>query len=358
MARYDTESGLVYNEYTMTAEPPCRCAERKKKRRSDALKSLPIAGRSLREMALRRVLQNLDRLDDESLSTLPVPLLEEIWKFIFRSGLTDLRIWRLFAQTPLALRTFVYSHILCPHCSPLPSLFGDHGSSSPIWLTNLTLQSVASPEYLAQVATLPGILNISILGDTDASAFTDRTLHSWADEAAKGCFNKLEMIFVDGQNEITTNALRYLNAFPALDTFGVHRTGISDRKDAGRIARKLGWSRRQDGYFMQFAQEQYRAGWNTMVSAYIIHRRGLVSREHDDHPVLNLSVGRFPKRQTQIRTWEGIICFEREDEQDVASDAPNLTGGSNETERSEPSSKKRKVKEGKAVDLGDMLRDM
>lgn len=83
---YDPDSGLVFSEKTI------KNASAEEHKRSTACRGsrpqyvAPLKGpQTLVDVAMRKILCNLDMLDDESLSTLPSILLQEVWNAILRS---------------------------------------------------------------------------------------------------------------------------------------------------------------------------------------------------------------------------------------------------------------------------------
>lgn len=238
---FDTESGLVYSEQVFTASTGrCRCPSRLNLAESDFL-NCGHASRegppSLYATALRRLLKNLDKLDVDSLDTVPATLIDKLWKEITRSHLDELRVWQIFAHTHLGQRTFVHTFSAPSQCS-LHSRFDyvlASASSSMRWLTNLTLDDSVSDIDFSKIPKLRNLHNIVVMGTSSRyHGFSDYLLHSWADAAKEtGCLNALETIFLSGQQGITVGSLEHLNAFPHLETFCAYDCSLTNKDMEG-----------------------------------------------------------------------------------------------------------------------------
>lgn len=250
---FDTESGLVYSERILTASiGRCRCPSRLKMTDYGFLNGGNASREgttSLYATALRRLLNNLDKLDFDSLDSVPATLVDQLWKEITRSQLDQLRVWQIFAHTHLGQKTFVHTFNAASQCS-LHSTFDvvlASASSSMRWLTNITLDDSVSDIDFSKIPKLRNLRNIVIVGTKGSHhSFSDHLLHSWADAAKDtGCLDKLETIFLSGQREITIGSLEHLNSFLSLEIFCAYGCSLTNRDVKGALRKRanaLGWS--------------------------------------------------------------------------------------------------------------------
>jgi hypothetical protein len=83
---YDPDSGLVFSEKIIKNESAQEFKRSTACRGSIPQYVSPVKGsETLVDIAMRKILCNLDMLDDASLSTVPSTLLQEVWNAILRS---------------------------------------------------------------------------------------------------------------------------------------------------------------------------------------------------------------------------------------------------------------------------------
>ena len=125
-----------------------------------------------------------------------------------------------------------------------PVVFKHASSPSFDWLTDLTLESSSiTTEDLLQLSRLNNVRNLIVQPASGAaSALDDRILRSWAFDATHhGAFSKLEGMYIDEHPRVTDWSLQYLNDFPSLHTFCLHRCGVRNVRGPGK---KVGWINR------------------------------------------------------------------------------------------------------------------
>ncbi|KAH9825866.1 putative cbs domain-containing protein [Teratosphaeria destructans] len=181
---FDEESGLVYKERIVSA-PRSRAADYDSSSQAKIAKfktPSKTGPRSLRESAIRKLLCNLKELDANSLKGLPDAILELLWKRISAAGLDDFRTWRAFAQTPLGGRPFVHTeHVEEGSLRSNLDIFEIAGSSMA-WLTTLTLGS--RPMSSVELAGVAKVRNEELSADwkyyaSRASTYTRAWCIGW-----------------------------------------------------------------------------------------------------------------------------------------------------------------------------------
>lgn len=232
---YDQDSGQVFKETIMKVrrfDHECRCFTTLACSGQNTINFRSADGAGpLREMATRKVLSNLDLLDEQSLKTLPLALLESLWRSAGRSYLQSARLWQLFAQTQLGIRSFVWTwaggDVRGRNCHTFHQAL-NFASGTGAWLTTLTMRHGVSRIELLEVSKLRSLRNLHIQGHTARpSQFDDDVLRTWARAArSEGAFANLEMIFAIGHPGITEKALYHLSAFKKLDTLCIAECGI------------------------------------------------------------------------------------------------------------------------------------
>lgn len=233
---FDAESGQIYNE-TLARLP--------KKDEDDLIyvdEPAHVRGkprnvysskgtRSLHDMAMLKILRNLDLLYADLLRAFPVPILEQIWTAIKKRRLDGLRMWKLFAPI---LAVSNDSQALVRHMTKqLQSSFGhaiNQMTSFDIsWLTDLTLDGLplTIAEYV-QMSNMPNLSSLAILAGYRRArgsyhsvdvGFSDRILRAWSNDAQNGSFCKLRHILLSGHEHVTDNSLTNLSSFQLLELF-------------------------------------------------------------------------------------------------------------------------------------------
>lgn len=242
---YDPSSGLVFTEtfirtskQTASMSLATKCLGRP----PDNVPS-PSGARSLQRVAMRKLLCNLIRLDAASLHGLPTILLEKIWTTIRRSNLDSIRVWLLFAASPIGTKAFVKTAVF--PSSRLSQLAEVSGDVSSRWLTTLHLSvDSISPVALGHVADVGTLRRLHVAhlrpSNKPGSIFDDRIFRSWADLATKsGALSKLDTLFVYQCSDFTNNSLEVLSSFPALDELCTYRCGF--KTPSKERQKTLGW---------------------------------------------------------------------------------------------------------------------
>lgn len=117
------------------------------------------------------------------------------------------------------------------------------------WLTTLEITSASiAPTALASAASLPNLRHFHMATSHQTprdEGFTDRTLKSWAAQAASpaaGAFARLRTIFLYFQGGVSRWSLAHLAAFPALDEFCAYRCRVRRH----RFRAPEGWAERPE----------------------------------------------------------------------------------------------------------------
>lgn len=226
---FDRDSGLVFDERTIPL-PRCRHGNKHNKGFVAPIRPASDGPRSLVDMAKNTLFRNLRKLDHTALQYLPRSMIAQLWTWITDSACDSLHAWQVFARTGIFDKKCSRREmILCmkPEC-----LMDIASSPEMSWLTNLTLGSVDMDMNSAlSISQIPNIRTIHIRACQSGiyrSPFTNRLLRSWAADAThRGAMSQLEMIFIEDQPEITTQALWYLSAFPKLRMFTVRNCRIN-----------------------------------------------------------------------------------------------------------------------------------
>nr|POF15243.1 hypothetical protein CFP56_42132 [Quercus suber] len=387
MLRFAEDSGLVFKETTVSGvKHKCRNYTPNQCRGRKPGHTPPKKGtNSLQKTALRVILCNLGRMDDQSMSTLPHRIVHQIWHAANRAELQSLQAWKLFVHTDIADANFMHSwRTGCERCSVLPRAVDAALGLQPVWLTSLTLQdhivTAMDMTYISRLTNLQA-LNIdgtSLGARNHSSSLNDSILRTWAAEAKTGiAFQKLEMIFINGQTEVTQWAFQYLNDFPSLYIFCPAACGIPLMLDDGATKRRYGWYKQQNDGFVKFGKTMPSLGrsiagypssgnirshigasdrfvWSSVVDAYITHTRGLRTQQIVEQPVLNVYVGQSGEHEVSFTS---VTCFERDWTFTAGQVLPvhafkrkGVLGGE--------ITRKRKLRDGKAMALNDMLLDL
>lgn len=91
-----------------------------------------------------------------------------------------------------------------------------------------------------------------------------------------------------------------------------------------------------------------------LVDRYMVHRRSMVSQEVDNQPLLHMEIGETVPRP--LGNWlQGIVCFERDETNERPSADVEAARVRNNSSSKQLGAKRRKLKNGKGVALGDML---
>lgn len=326
---FDRDSGLVFNERIIAMQQQCRHEKKHKHNKTFVapIRSASDGPRSLVDMAKNTLFRNMDKLDHTALQHLPPSMIDQLWTSITDSAADSLHAWQVFARTGIfdnkkMKKKKKSARRMNMSCMKPECLMDIASSPEMSWLTNLTVGSVAMDMGAAlSISQIPNIRNIHIQAcqpgiDRERSPFTDRLLRSWAADATdRGAMSLLEMIFMDDQLEITTNALRYLGAFPKLNMFTVRDCGINAHSNAtGRAkivsaGQRVGWNLNRPGALEQFVTQARWGSWSQVVEFYTMKCRA----EGDDHrPVIHVEAEVESRLHGPLCTsCDRVLSFER-----------------------------------------------
>lgn len=364
-------SGLVYTERTFSPLPTrCVCNTPPTWRRGlyPKYEVPPWRGvRRLSKIAIRGTVRNLHLLDAATLNAVPAPVLERVWEVISRSDRANVKVWQLFAQTLLGTRAFAHTWRTGGHGDACPvhrlPYLVDVASMSDCWVTNLKVTGggVQVQEW-AYVIKLRNLRNVHVIRTEGSgrSTFSDRIVKAWALAAKEeGAFPNLQMIFVNGVENITVGSLYHLTSFAKLNTFCVQDCSIASVQSTFDTAMVLGWVSEANGSFDYHAEalddkEYEPLRWDVLVDSYISHRRDLIPTDVDDLAVLNVELTGAPvNRNKSYWRREETLCFEREPTAPATID--HVVDGEVLSPSEFSARKKRKIKGGRSIALDEML---
>ncbi|KAF2211919.1 hypothetical protein CERZMDRAFT_97839 [Cercospora zeae-maydis SCOH1-5] len=243
---FDQENGLVYAESVMKADDHMRCSRAKYKMHLLELPGLPTRGAgSLLVMAKRTFFQNMDKLDISSLQDLPQPVIQQLWRWTNESGAVSLHAWQVFASTGLLNREDDFPFKLA--CMMPACLARFATSPNMAWLVDLAIGDVSmNTEDMISLSKIPNLrtlhLRRTMRNFPQQTYMSDRILRAWALVAKNsGALSKLQLLFIDGQRDVTTRTLQYLGHFPALQMFTAFDCGICCEDIAGKEQDVAGW---------------------------------------------------------------------------------------------------------------------
>ncbi|EME39779.1 hypothetical protein DOTSEDRAFT_91168 [Dothistroma septosporum NZE10] len=371
---FDKESGQIFREETVRVERRrCRCSPDKLRQgRKPPAHDTCHTNRSLQDMAVRTLLRNLQSLDEDTLRPVPLPILERLWSIIKHHLLDSVRLWQLFASVGglgvFKMRSWSQSDSDCQYHGLKDSIKWAT-STSIHWLTDLTLVELnCSIDDLMYINELRNLHNLVVqAGGNDRSHLSDSMLHEWAYSTRRyGTLSYLQTMFLAGQN-ITSWSLQYLDQFPSLDTFCAYRCRFGDYRDVDKTARQAGWSLgKSAGAFGHHAESIQRRSsqplsnadsWLQLVCRYIEHRRSTEQLPFSELPHLGLSYGRTGKKSQTGEHFSAAsgdcFCFERTpgDKLPKAETAMASTQQADVVPQGKLTAKRRKLKDGKSIDL-------
>ncbi|KAK5125165.1 hypothetical protein LTR85_000841 [Meristemomyces frigidus] len=342
---YDADSGLVYTETMMSAKP-CNCLSI---HQSHGAGLVPVihtrnqSARSMQDMVTTHILRNLKGLRTTTLAVTlggnPL-LLDKLWAEIKKRSLDTLHVWQTFAQIEgVSIDQVRHWKWQCPRClfSRLPQMLQLADSPSLAWVTDLTLEDRITSHDLLQVSKLRNVRNLHFYGNTKSNkGFTDAVFRSWADAAQQShAFPELESVTVDapryndrGISNITHWSLGQLWKFPALAIFRLRGFRIDDKD----------------------MMDQQRIG------SFVRKRKKTCSRSQKvrDRYVLELTIG--VPRPEKTYDVDDVVSYKR----DWTSWVPTAEEAApwyrqDAVEDVRPTSKRRKVKDGRAQRLAESM---
>ncbi|KAF2717221.1 hypothetical protein K431DRAFT_288742 [Polychaeton citri CBS 116435] len=360
MQTYDWQSGLVYTEHL--AQPPrsypkfgAACGKRPRY-------VAPCRGtQKLQDIALRKVLCNLEQLTLENLEPLQDLLRERLWEAIKRHRLDTLDIWKLF----LCLGVHIEDRVLHIHEGIVS---GDvvRSISSPTctWLTDLAIDDVqnADPTHLADLANIVNLRSLILVGN--ARGITDRLVRSWAELVENQDpkpFSKLQMLYVHGQRHLTPHAFRPVTAFPALTIFCTSYCGIK-RTDT-TIAEELGWEG-FDGFKEQDHSSEL-LPWRLASSLQHEFLGRFSGNEHTPMLDVKAQSGMHSTIKSRVCDTSKVCCLKRDTTSGYINCLPSSPAAKPlpepSTRRSAPrpkTTKRRKLNGGRLLDLQSVLAEL
>ncbi|PPJ55576.1 hypothetical protein CBER1_03704 [Cercospora berteroae] len=318
---FDQENGLVYTERIMKANDHTGCFQSK---RCVPLVKLPQHSqrgtRSLVDTAIITLFGNTDLLDASALQNLPQAVIEQLWKWANDCKAVSLHVWQVFARTNrMKVHDIKGRRIRCMRPACLAPVAND---ANMAWLVHLTIRDVAmDTDDAISIWQIPNLQAIYIQGSgTKQELVSDRILRAWASAATdSAAMSKLELMFIDGQREITPHCLQYLSQFPALQLFTVFRCGEDWEKAIRKGQSVAGWSLCDPNPVQQLIISKTHSGfdsgvvWADFVENYIANAKGVAL---SNKPVLEL-IGSDQARDRGMKAWHRgfnhtIFSFQRD----------------------------------------------
>ena len=241
---FDQENGLVYTEKIMKVNDHTSCFKSHYRTSKLRLPKHPKRGtRSLVDTAKTTLFRNTDKLDASSLQGLPQAIIEQLWKWANDCNAASFHVWQVFARTNrLKVPDIKERRITCMRPACLAPVAND---ANMAWLVHLVIRDVdMDTDDAISIWQIPNLQAIHVRGSRSKQELvSDRILGAWASAATDlGAMSKLELIFIDGQRDITPHSLQYQGRFPALQLFTVFRCGEDWEKSIRGGQSVAGWS--------------------------------------------------------------------------------------------------------------------
>ena len=162
----------------------------------------------------------------------------------YGSSCESLHVWKNFAQSQVAEKSFDHYAAIRTFEAPLENYFASIACVDFAWMTDLVLSDVQCQSAdLKQIAFINNLQNLRVeyqLSPNHSRNFDDQVLGHLAHRSLRhSVLCRLALISVNGAPRITERALECLGYFPQLDTFCVHGTSIRPREKG--TATTYGW---------------------------------------------------------------------------------------------------------------------
>lgn len=315
-------------------------------------------------------MQNANGLLSQTLENVPQVMAIEIWSTIRREWRESFHVWTAFVNAGFKERTF--KHFLKLNSEdyfPLLDTISKIASPGCRWVVSLTLASVtlsaAEFKELSRITNLQA-LHIQFQFGSASSNFDDRIMKVWSDRAREdGAFTRLEAMSLLNTPNVTVDAFKHLNAFPAIVVFACSNGSHHGRRVYEK-AKRYGWREAKalslsfDGLKMSYSasvpNDSKRAtsvssGRHVKTVGYAkdLVERQLLQRTSLDPsiPYLDVQLGSMLS-PGGILEQNSVLCFER-DPDFVAPEVPKAPRNHGN------SPKRRKLNSSKGADFVAML---
>lgn len=253
------------------------------------------------------------------------------------------------------------------------------------WLTCLTISNIACARVdIINISKLHNVVAIDICGSDLTEASTDlvddNVIRNWGRRAKgiNGSFSLLRVLILRNQAGVTARSLEYLSAFPSLALYGVRGCRVTEH-DA-----TPGWTNEDEHDVFKMVQRdiEHSQTWDDPIRSCFLRSAALLSLERtakpmslpcfgdttesipqslSDLPLLNFRLGHtssdvlYSKPLIFFRCLRSEACCETSAVQN--SEASNRLQQDCEKDK-DRASKKRKVRVGKQIDLGEFFQEV
>ncbi|RCI11392.1 hypothetical protein L249_7505 [Ophiocordyceps polyrhachis-furcata BCC 54312] len=247
---FDPSSGQVFLEWTVPGQPSdgqvdWYAKRRWPLRRDDAIRGQHHGPRSLTDMAMSSVIQNIDMIPAEFFKHLPRHILKRIRKILDPEG-GSLREWKIFSKYLLDeegnndTEHYLYRLIIAEPREELACYTRPMSSASVDFITHLVIGHGCDfrANELVRLAKMPNLGALEFKATDGASPLSDRLIRGWAE--VKDCFPVLRLLRIYGRAEVTQKSLGWVSKFPSLIMYDV----LGERKkwrNKRALAAKHGW---------------------------------------------------------------------------------------------------------------------
>jgi hypothetical protein len=225
----------------------------------DGLKNSRVRGfegaRSLEDVAIEVLLQNIADITLEGIECLPQPIVRRIWHAVNKRCLICFNTWMIFSQVlnegeTSTLNLLRYRQAIKTPRSPLHIYTEPLTSKSFDFLTSLSITTSFPMPDLVKLSSITNLGILEIVNPTKTKGHEsldgpfpkigDRLIRAWAQAALNhGAFSVLRILKLWNHQDLTSNSLVYVNSFPALAVYDVQGCGFDLRAKVD--ARRLGW---------------------------------------------------------------------------------------------------------------------
>ncbi|TVY24523.1 hypothetical protein LHYA1_G006905 [Lachnellula hyalina] len=207
--------------------------------------------RSLQDVAVEAIVQNITEITLEGMECLPVQLVRRIWHAVDKRCLISLDTWLIFSkllhkEEESTLKLMRYRQDIAAPKAPLQVYTAPLISPSFDFITCLSITIVSKISDLVKISLMKNLGSLEIIHTRQNSAtrspVTDRLMRSWHQAAMDdGAFPVLRIMRLWSHPELTSKSLVYLNSFPAMAVYDVRWCAFDLDANFRLHAKNLGW---------------------------------------------------------------------------------------------------------------------
>ncbi|KAJ3482164.1 hypothetical protein NLG97_g7642 [Lecanicillium saksenae] len=251
---YDSETGLVINQWTISARRPTRLGSLDWSRTAPLKYQEPPGkqARPLVDMAIRAVAKNIGMISKELLEPIPLRVLWRLWRFLEARGGACLHAWKIFSELLMnddgedqVLGLYRFRQHVCRPDEELKLYTQPLDSASVDFITHITISGhcLFSGNELLSLASMKnlGVLELIKPADNIMASYptvNDRILRGWSEMEAP--FPLLRVLRIWGDQSVSDVSLRWVAKFPSLVLYDV-MAGKDDWASAYEEAAATGW---------------------------------------------------------------------------------------------------------------------